>query len=143
MVWQGEGGNDGLYYATSHDGHTWTGNQSLPGAASSNQPALAIFNGVPVLCFKGGMNDSGIYSTTYHASSNSWAPVVHTGPFRTTGSPALIVYQSKLFMVWRGAGNDTDLWWSITTDNLNPNAWSGQANISNVGSSSGPAAVVY
>lgn len=143
MVWVGEGSNDGLYYATSRDGKTWTGNKSIPGAGSSTSPALAIFNGAPVLCFKGIKNDSGIYSSTYHVSSDSWAPVVHTGPFGTSAGPTLAVYQGKLFMAWKGAGTDTDLWWSITSDNLNPTAWSGQANISNVGSSYGVAAVVY
>ena len=143
MVWLGEGSNDGLYYATSRDGRTWAGNEAIPGAGSSASPALVIFNGAPVLCFKGISGDSGIYSTTYHAGSDSWAPVTNTGPFGTTANPALAVYQGKLFMCWKGAGNDTDLYWSVTDDNLNPNAWSGQANISNVGTQAGPAAVVY
>jgi hypothetical protein len=143
IVWLGEGSNDGLYYATSRDGRTWTGNQSIPGAGSSIQPALAVFNGAPVLCFKGVNNDGGIYSTTYHASSDSWAPVVPTGPFGTSHGPTLAVYQGKLFMAWKGAGGDTDLYWSTTSDNLNRNAWAGQSVISNVGSAVGPAAVVY
>ena len=143
MVWRGEGSNDNLYYATSHDGKTWAGNQQITGAASSIQPALAIFNGAPVLCFRGPNNDGGIYSTTYHASSNSWAPVVSTGPFGTSHGPTLAVYQGKLFMAWKGTGSDTSLWWSMTNDNLNPKAWSGQAMISNSGSSVGPAAVVF
>jgi hypothetical protein len=121
---------------------TWTGNKQIPRAASTNPPSLAIFNGSPVLCFKGGTNDDGIYSSTYHPNTASWAPVTHTGPFGTSKSPTLAVYQGKLFMAWKGA-SDTGLYWSITTNNLNPNAWSGQANISNVGSEAGPAAVVY
>lgn len=53
MVWRGEGSNDSLYYATSTDGFTWTGNRQIAGAASTHQPALVDFNGYPVLCFKG------------------------------------------------------------------------------------------
>jgi hypothetical protein len=143
MVWVGEGDNDSLYYATSRDGRTWTGNQPIPGGASTNQPALTIFNGAPVLCFKGGKNDGGIYSTTYNAASDHWATVVPTGPFGTTSAPTLAVYQGQLFMAWKGDGNDTDLWWSVTTDNLNSKAWSQQASIPGVGSSAGPAAVVF
>src|ERR1700722_7273965 len=64
MVWCGEGNNDSLYYATSTDGYTWEGNIAIKGAASTGQPAMVIFNGFPVLCFKGGQNDGGIYTTT-------------------------------------------------------------------------------
>lgn len=122
MVWLGEGSNDGLYYATSRDGLTWSGNKAIPNAGSSASPALVIFNGAPVLCFKGVPNDGGIYSTIYHASSDSWAPVVQTGPFGTSAGPTLAVYQGQLFMAWKGGGNDTGLYWSVTGDNLNPNA---------------------
>ena len=143
MVWRGEGSNDNLYYATSQDGRTWRGNEIIAGASSSIQPALAIFNGAPVLCFKGGGNDGGIYSTTYNLHSDSWAPIVATGPFGTSHGPTLAVYEGKLFMAWKGINNDTDLYWSVTSNNLDRNSWSGQANISNVGSQYGPTAVVY
>jgi hypothetical protein len=143
MVWRGEGSNDSLYWAQSTDGLTWVGNHQITGAASSNQPALVIFNGFPVLCFKGAGNDGGIYTATFNVNDSQWTPVYQTGPFGTSFGPTLAVYQGQLFMAWKGAGSDTSLWWATTPNNLDKNAWSGQQSIPGVGSSAQPAAVVY
>jgi hypothetical protein len=143
MVWRGEGSNDNLYYATSTDGFTWTGNRQIAGAASTHQPALVDFNGYPVLCFKGGNNDGGIYTATFNLSDQQWTSVYPTGPFGTSNGPTLAVYQERLFMAWKGAGSDTSLWWATTSNNLDRSAWSGQSSIPGVGSTAQPAAVVY
>jgi hypothetical protein len=144
MVWRGEGSNDNLYYSTSTDGQVWAGaGHVIPGAASTIQPALVMFNAFPVLCFKGGTNDGGIYSATYDLNGSKWSPVVHTGPFGTTCGPTLAVYQGQLFMAWKGDGSDTDIWWATTTNNLDPKAWSKQSAIPNVGTQAQPAAVVF
>ncbi len=143
MVWRGEGNNESLYYATSTDGYTWVGNWQIAGANSSHQPALINFNGYPVLCFKGLSGDGGIYTTTFNLNDQQWVPVVPTGPFGTTDGPTLAVYQGRLFMAWKGDGNDTSLWWATTSNNLDQNAWSSQSNIPGVGSAAQPAAVVY
>ncbi len=143
MVWRGEGSNDNLYYATSQDGLHWQGNKGIPGAASTIAPAMTIFNGVPVICFKGGTNDDGIHASVYNAATDSWAPVAQTGGFGTSHGPSLAVYQGELFMAWKGVPGDTSLWCATTSDPLNPKAWSGQKNIPGTGSSVGPAAVVF
>ena len=143
MVWRGEGDNDDLYYAFSSDGLHWQGNRQIPGAASTIEPAMVVFNGAPVLCFKGGRNDTTIYSTTYRAQSDSWAGVVPTGRYGTSHGPSLAVYQGVLFMCWKGVPGDTDLYWATTKDNLTSSAWGAQQSIPNVGSAVGPAAVVY
>lgn len=143
MVWRGEGSNDNLYYATLTDGVHWAGNKPIPGAASTIQPAITLFHGVPVLCFKGGTGDTGIYTTTYYEATDSWARVVPTGRFGTSHGPSLAVYQNVLFMCWKGIAGDTNLFWATTINNLLPAAWSLQHQIPYVGSSVGPAAVVY
>ena len=143
MVWRGEGGNDDLYYATSTDGAHWQGNRAIPGAASTIAPALTIYNGVPVLCFKGGTNDTGIYTTSYHRDTDSWDPVIRTGPFGTSHGPSLAVFNGELFMCWKGIPGDTDLYWATTNNPRLSQAWTRQTVIANTGSSVGPAAVVY
>jgi hypothetical protein len=143
MVWRGEGSNDSLYYASSADGVHWVGNRQIPGAASTIQPAMVVYNGVPVLCFKGGEGDTSIYSTTYYEATDKWAPVERTGAYGTSHGPSLAVYQGVLFMCWKGVPGDTNLYWGLTTHKLTPSAWSPQHQIPYVGSSVGPAAVVY
>ncbi len=143
MVWRGEGDNDSLYWAKSTDGFTWEGNIQIGGAASSNQPALVIFNGSPVLCFKGGGSDGGIYTATLNLNSQQWTSVVPTGNFGTSHGPTLAVYEGRLFMAWKGAAGDTSLWWATSSNNLDRNAWSAQPSIPGVGSTAQPAAAVY
>jgi hypothetical protein len=142
MVWLGEGSNDNLYYALSTDGLHWQGNKGIPGAASSIAPALALYNNMPTLCFKGAGSDHTIYCSTYNAALDYWGPVVPTGKYGTSHGPSLAVYHGALFMTCKGI-NDTDMYWAVSTNPTVSNAWPTQQTIAGVGSNVGPSAVVF
>ncbi|WP_375758700.1 M12 family metallopeptidase [Corallococcus exercitus] len=56
----------------------------------------------------------------------------------TTSSPALAVFQSRLYLAWKGSG-DQHIWWS-SFDGAN---WSGQQQVPGVGTTDGPALAVF
>lgn len=148
MVWRGEGSNDNLYFAFSSDGQHWGAQAQIPGAASTNAPALTVFNGLPFLAFKGGVGDDGMYGAIYSPATGRWATepnstgVFPLGSMGTSHGPSLAVWNGKLFMAWKGNPGDTDMYWAQSSTG-GTGSWTGQSVISNTGSDVGPAVVAY
>jgi hypothetical protein len=144
MVWRGEGSNDNLYFSFSSDGVNWSDQGQILGAASTIQPALTIWQGLPYLVFRGGTNDDSIRGTFYKGQPGGtewvYGDEASLGPFGTSHGAGITVFNGNLFMTWKGTPGDTDLYWSQAAPN---SGYTGQAVISGVGSSVGPSVTAY
>lgn len=144
MVWRGADNDQNLWWAT-FDGKNWTGQKPIHGEGTSNDPALAVFHGELYLVWNGVAHDSAIYWTKFDGRKQQWSPrkplpgggvVPGVG---TDQSPALAIYQDKLYMTWKGVGADKHIWWS----NFDGASWAQQEITDNsFGTTSGPPAIV-
>jgi len=109
---------------------------------TSDSPAVVFFNDINqyVMVWKGAGSDQYIYYAT-SADGVAWANHGLTSPDRGTSiAPALVLYNSKLYMVWKGVYDDQRLFYSY----FNGSTWSPQQWIPTVGGSSAtPALAVY
>src|SRR5215213_3832056 len=96
------------------------------------------------MAWKGVQNDSGIY-WSHTEDGTSWAPQRRVVGVGTSHTPSLIFFHSRLgapvdalFMVWKGARNDSGIYWSHTARGLEPQDWAPQQRVPNVGASRVP-----
>ena len=110
--------------------------QNVGGVGTSVGPALANFNGLLYMAWKGIEGDDGIWWSTFDGAN--WAPQQNVGGVGTSVGPTLAVNegdQPLLYMAWKGIEGDDGIWWS-TFDGAN---WAPQQNVGGVGTSVGPA----
>jgi hypothetical protein len=163
MVWKGVEGDSGIY-AASFTGGTWVQqNQNpIPGVGTSDRPAVAAdpVTGMPRLVWKGVGGDFALYTSTRQGATNLqqigfWQPqqqvawvIVGDGGLGTVevgrpGSqfgPGLVTASGRLAMVWRGAGDDEDLWFTQAAPDAGVGGqtiaeWSTQAHVGGFASS--------
>jgi hypothetical protein len=70
-----------------------------------------------------------------------WSPQQRLNDRASTDAPALAVYRDKLYMAWRGAGDD-NLWWASYDGNPDLK-WSDQIPLTDKGSVEGPTLAVF
>ena len=107
MVFKGEH-DDTLFWSKSSDGKSWSAGKAIPGAGSSDTPAVTAFKDKVYLAFKGA-SDNKILMSVF---SGDWSPVVAlpANTFATSQGPALGTGDSgNLHIVWKGA-SDSFLW---------------------------------
>ena len=126
-----EASDQGIYW-TQLDGNNWASQSSVGGVGTSAGPALAEFDGLLYMVWKGAGNDSGIYWSQFNGSS--WAAQQQVPGVGTSTDPAIASYGGALYMVWKGVGNDQGVYW--TTNGVT--GWQPQQVVSGIGSSAGP-----
>jgi hypothetical protein len=133
-----------------HEGvPTWSQPNHLGDRASFLGPALAVFQNKLHMAWRGVETDHNLYWATFDGQGNppqwsSWCALENRG---SIDSPALAVFQNKLFMAWRGVNEDRTLYWA-TFDGNSPSLpcaqqWSPQRRKDDRGSATGPALVVF
>lgn len=148
MTYRGDNHSD-IYQAT-FDGRSWAGNKRLKDISSidpdtAKSPALAVYNGKVYMAYRG-EEKKDIYLATF--DGNSWAgnkkisEISAISP-KTSESPALAVYNGKLYMAYRG-DDHADIYLAT----FDGNAWSGDKKISEISSihpktSESPALAVF
>ncbi len=159
MAWKGVPGDSGIYVATFTSGNWVQQTQNpIPGIGTSDRPAIAAdpVTGIPRLVWKGVDGDFALYTTTQRGTSvGLWQPqeqvawiIVGNGGLGTVevgrpGSkfgPGLVTGRGRLLMVWRGAGDDEDLWFTQAapdpgTAGQTIAEWSTQAHVGGFASS--------
>ena len=154
-VWRGEGGIDGLYWATTQDPSNWIHHGPIADCATSFQPSLAVHYGQVYLAFKGTGNDTGIYMTQISnvadlaTNSAGWTyrwPVPNIG---TSHGPSLCTSNGQIFMSWKGNPGDTSIYYAFSPSGAS-GSWTPQQVIGpspigqlNYGTSVGPALATF
>jgi hypothetical protein len=111
MVWRGIDADENLYWAT-FDGTEWTNQLQIGGTATSNGPALAVFQNTLFLAWNGHATDSSIWFTSFDNELRDWRPQQQVQNVATNESPALTVFQDRLYMAWSGLGV-WNIFWSF------------------------------
>jgi hypothetical protein len=126
LVWKGEGADTRMFYSKSSDGKNWT-SQAQVGGNTSDRPAVAAFNGNIYLAWKGEGTDSRMFFSS-SSNGNNWSGQAliggNTSVGLTSNGPALAAFNGYLYLVWKGEGTDTRMFYSKTSDGKN---WTGQA----------------
>ncbi|WP_041430744.1 FG-GAP-like repeat-containing protein [Synechococcus sp. PCC 6312] len=121
--------NGQVEYSVSNDGVNWSGRQQV-GGSSKAAPALVVFNN-DLLAFWYGINDDGLFYSTYGGAGFGWNPQFKANlDFGTSSGLSLTVYNNTLFAVWKGFRSDSNLYYAFSSDAQN---WSAQAPIPGVG----------
>lgn len=163
MAWKGVDGDSGIYFATFSGSWTSQGQQPIPGVGTSDRPALSAdpVAGVPRLVWKGVAGDDSMNTSTLRGLF--WQPqeevawvIAGNGAIGTVGvgrpgsafGPGLITAGGRLSMVWRGVGDDEDLWFTqASPDAAVPGQtvaeWSTQAHVAGYASASIPAIAAF
>ncbi|GAA4855210.1 MAG: matrixin family metalloprotease [Pseudonocardia sp.] len=108
MLWKGAAGDSTLWWNVN-PGNGWSQPRQMPGAGTSARPALASFTD-SVAAWKGAGDDTGIYWSLWQAGG--WAPQQRVPDAASGHGPALAVLNRRLYLFWRGVGDDHALWYS-------------------------------
>ncbi len=146
MAWKGAGDDSGIYWSTHDGAESWSPQAPVDGVGTSASPALVGLNGRLYMFWKGIEGDSNAYWSSYDFVNDPiWKPqrVVAYYTYKTTGgvphaigtSGALsaAVRGSGILLIWKGAGGDSTIWFSLFEND----EFSGQAVVPDVGTSEG------
>ena len=109
--WSRRAGRHGrhVWWSSSADGKHWKDQQQVPNVGTSDNPALAAFNGKLYLVWKGS-GDFHIWYADFDGSANPWSGQARIAGFDTSNGPALAAgFQNKLYMAWKGPVVNPDL----------------------------------
>src|SRR5260370_29576966 len=111
MAWRGIGDDENLWGAT-FDGAEWRSQRQYGGNATSNGPAMAVFQNQLFLVWNGAHFDSSIWFTSFDGEMRDWRQRRQVSGVATNESPAVTVFQDRLYMAWGGLGNP-NIYWSF------------------------------
>ncbi|NMO18150.1 exo-alpha-sialidase [Pyxidicoccus fallax] len=120
-----QGRNDsGWVWCASYDGTNWSQDALIPNSSNaygtSGPSALAVFRG-KLYCVREGRDDSGwVWCATFNGTTWSNDQLISTsgGTLGTSGAPALVVYQNKLYCIRAGRSDSGWVWCTSTTDGV-------------------------
>lgn len=98
--------------------YNWATPQTNQMMATSQSPALAVFNNRLYMAWKGQFTDQRLYVSNT-TDGSSWTPPQSSDALKTNQSPALAVFNNQLNMAWQGTTGDQSLLWSSITDGSN------------------------
>jgi hypothetical protein len=145
MAWRGlfdpAGDSDRTLYISSCDnaGH-WSPQHQLGDRGSNWQPALAVYNGLLYMAWRGVEDDHSLWWATC-ADINSNPPFTAQSHLDDRGSlwgPTLAAFNGLLYMAWRGVEGDGHIWWST----YNGTIWSTPQQLQDRLSHDGPTLAV-
>jgi hypothetical protein len=124
---------------------SWSPPSPLPGAATSDTPAVAplpSFVGDPeqsLMTWKGPPGDQHLYQSI--SAGGPWSAPAAVDGVATSSQPALAAtVDGSLWRAWKGLDGDPGIWWASGDP---AGGWSPQAVIPGVGTSHGPALVLF
>lgn len=135
VIWRGS--DERMFYCTDIDVRE-PQVYVVNGTGTSTLPALAFYNGLLYMAWKGGTGDESIYWATY--TPWKWTGGGRIADVGTSVGPSLAVYKGILYMAWKGTGDDQGIYW--TTFN-GSNSWQPQQGVPRVGTSTGPALATF
>ncbi len=164
LVWKGIEGDSGIFFSTFNPASIpppWQPQQKIGGVGTSDRPALiSDVTGQPLMVWKGIEGDSNLFASTQ--TGIFWQPqqpVSWIVPGNVAGGtigvdfpgtafgPGIATDGSRVFVVWRGEGDDQGIWFTQRAQDIvggqNVIEWSSQGNIPNVGTSHRPAAAFF
>jgi hypothetical protein len=115
MAWRGVDTDERLWWAT-FDGANWTPQREYVGNGTSNGPAMAVYRNQLYLVWNGAHDDPRIWFTSLVGVDGlyqDWRPrqeVAPGGGVATNESPAVTVFQDRLYMAHGGLGNSNIYW---------------------------------
>ncbi len=112
---EGRGGNGWMWYAT-FDGRIWSRDALLPNSrnafGTSGRPALAVYNGKLYCVHEGRGDDGWVWCATF--DGENWSqdePIPNSSnAYGTSGPPALVVFNEKLYCIREGRGDSGWVW---------------------------------
>ena len=144
--WLPDGAAEGVAIraATGHNLPGVTMEKYLGGVEvyTSHSPALAVYNDKLYMAWRGKDLDEHIRFAYFEG--NCWsmqktAQAQREDEVCTSHSPALAVYNGKMYMAWKGMGDDEQIWFSF----FDGNRWSLQQQVPDVWTSNSPALAEY
>lgn len=135
LAWKSAEDN-GVRYATFDSMH-WSAVSPVPNAHTSHGPALARFENMMHLVWKGVPGDHNIYHATFDGLN--WSVPQQIPQIATTSQPALTTYGGRLVLAWRGL--DSAIYWSFLVSNISP--WLPAARIAAFETGTGPAILEF
>lgn len=137
-MWRGTSGDRTIYHSRLRAG-TWTPQERIPGAASTEGPALASYDlrdGTPstglMMVWKGAAGDSTLWWNVN--PGNGWSQPRQIPGAGTSARPAVANFTDSV-AAWKGAGDDPGVYWSM----WRPGGWAPQERIPDAASGHGPA----
>lgn len=122
-------------------------NQNVDGAGTSWAPSIAAIAGGAIMVWPGVGDDTRVWCSFYNPSQNYWeAQFLSTlvkgqiVPIQTGSAPAIVNYNGQLLMVWRGEGDNDNLYYAMSSDGL---TWGPQAQIPGAASTMPPALTIF
>jgi hypothetical protein len=137
---------------TGQAGQNWTPEQS-PKYGTAGVPSLAVYKDVLFAVHEGWAATPVTSLGPSHAptgqiwftgfKNGEWKSPQDTNTnFGTTGPPAVIVYQDKLYAVHEGFGQNGQLWWTRSSSDGTTLKWENDNN-TGVGTTGAPALAIY
>jgi chitinase len=129
-----------LYYAVG-DGVSWSSATAVPNVKLSGSPAAVVFNNLLYLFYESPSNTGWIHWCTFDGSKwSDDAPCPNASdPFGTSGAPAVIAYNGKIYMFHAGQGDSGDLWFT----SFDGNSWTKDQRAPGILLSASPAVEMY
>ena len=142
MMFRGIEDDDGLYWTTCTDtsanfGQGFSPVQPIPNTGSANGPSVTIFNGSPLVAWRGIPDDDGLYFATF--ANGFWSGQQQIGGLGSNDRPSLCVdFNNQPRMVWRGIDKDDALYTSALVNIF----WQPQELVQWIIAGNGPAGTV-
>jgi hypothetical protein len=147
MVWRGADGNEGIWHASNAtldptaDNNGWSTQEPVPGVATNDIPALAVYQDRLHMAWRGIAGDTGLWHTSF--GDDGWRPQdpvrSPVGGMASAAGPSLATYGGRLHMVWRGIPDDLNLCHST----FDGQGWAPQESIPGTASVFGPTIAAY
>jgi hypothetical protein len=139
-AWKGVPGDNSMWYS-SFDGKTWSQEQQGLGHTTSAAPTLAVFQGRLYAAHKGetgpGYNDTRMWLSSF--DGKTWSQEQQGLGTGTSDSPALAVFNNRLYAAWKGVPGDTRMWYSI----FDGKTWSQEHHGVRIDTGAAPALAVF
>jgi hypothetical protein len=124
-AWVGQSPNKQIWYS-AWNGSTWSSQTTVPGALTTNGPALAVYNGKLYLAWTGTSSPPKVWYSSFNG--NTWSGPAQEPPAAEAwshSSPGLAVFNGSLYLDWIGHSSKHAIWYS----SFNGTAWSPEASI--------------
>ncbi|WP_152471911.1 hypothetical protein [Nocardiopsis gilva] len=141
-VFAGAKGDSRLYLTRYDHINGWIVAQALPNHYSAAAPAVARYQNKLYCVHRGGKDDEQLWWATYGdqgSGVNEWSADQSFPAHKSSTTPALAVFQDKLYCVHRGAVDDAQMYWTC----WDGSSWSADRPVGGWTSSHAPALAVY
>ncbi|MBC8156271.1 MAG: hypothetical protein H7Z72_25575 [Bacteroidetes bacterium] len=141
----GEGRENGSMWVSTFDGQNWSEDTMLPNHFTSGGPALVVVNDLLVCMHEAPAETGTLMETRFNGTT--WSEdnelLVAGNGYGTSGPPALVVHNGRLFCVHEGVGEDGYVWSFNRPDRTDKQLTSGLFEKKPIGTSGPPALTVY